>query len=142
MLTLIPKMWARNGTSYQSGPVFFYEVGGLPEIYISNHCDTVHEPVWEIGQGRPTEWAGNFNTPGDALAQLQREIDSAVCPVHQLAMIQTMQWTMQRLILYCPEPGCNARYVLGIGQTTTDQLPSTSEPNKASHVFARTAVNN
>ena len=57
---------------------------------------------------------------------------TVVCPVHELSMIETMQWDLQRMILSCPEPGCKVRYVPGIGQITTDELPSRNGPDKES----------
>ncbi len=84
--TLVLKTAAQSRTNTMeanSGPVFLYEVGGLPEgqvISIRNIRPEGQVPVWQIGThvfGQPTKWIGAFGTAEDALAQLQAEIDMA-----------------------------------------------------------------
>ena len=65
-----------------TGPVMMYEVKGLPEgqrVSIANFRTEEQVPVWQIGGhviGKPVKWTGAFKSSDDALAQLQREIDS------------------------------------------------------------------
>jgi len=72
-----PRATAENET----GPVTLYEVEGVPEgrkISIRNVRAVAQEAVWQIGahnKGRETRWAGTFESAGEALAQLQEELD-------------------------------------------------------------------
>lgn len=65
-----------------TGPVMMYQVEGLPQglrVLIANFRTEEQVPVWQIGGhviGKPVRWTGAFKSPDDALAQLQREIDS------------------------------------------------------------------
>ena len=65
-----------------TGPIMMYEVKGLPEgqrVTIANFCTEEQAPGWQIGGhviGKPVRWTGVFRSREDALAQLQREIDS------------------------------------------------------------------
>jgi hypothetical protein len=82
-LILKPVARSRNGIEYGTGAVMLYEVEGLPEgqkISIRNVRAESQEPMWQVGghtTGHPTKWTGAFKTAEEALAQLQREIDSA-----------------------------------------------------------------
>lgn len=59
-----------------------YEVEGLPQsrrVSIANFRTEEQLPVWKIGGhviGSRIKWTGAFKSPEQALAQLQREIDS------------------------------------------------------------------
>ena len=82
-LTLKPIASSRTGVEYGTGPVMLYEVEGLPEgqkISIRNVRPATQEPVWQIGahsKGRETRWTGTYEAAGEALAQLQEQLDSA-----------------------------------------------------------------
>jgi hypothetical protein len=54
--------------------------------------------------------------------------EKIVCPIHGLEMRQTTQWDMNKVILFCPEPGCKSRYVDGVGHTNTDEMISRDRP--------------
>lgn len=77
-LTLKPHARSLSTTGDSTGPVMMYEVEGL-RVSIANFRAEEQIPVWQIGghvMGRPVKWTGAFKSPEDALAQLQREIDS------------------------------------------------------------------
>ena len=90
-LTLKPVGRSRTGVECGTGPVMLYEVEGLPEgrkISIRNVRPATKEPVWQIGahsKGRETRWTGTSETPEEALAQLQEELDSADEEIRELA---------------------------------------------------------
>ena len=81
-LTLKPHARSLGIMGGSTGPVMMYEVKGLPEgqrVSIANFRTEEQVPVWQIGGhviGKPVKWTGAFKSPEDALAQLQREIDS------------------------------------------------------------------
>ena len=91
ILSLKPVAQSRNGIEYGSGPVFLYEVQGLPQgrtISIRNVRAQEHEPVWQFGahfKGYPTRWSGAFKTAEEALAQLQENLDEADVEVGEIA---------------------------------------------------------
>ena len=82
-LTLHPIAHSRSGTEYGTDPVMLYDIEGLPEgkkISVRNVRPAAQEPVWQIGahiRGRETRWTGTFESPGEAIAQLQEELDLA-----------------------------------------------------------------
>lgn len=74
---------SRTGAEYGSGPVMLYEVEGLPggqKISIRNVRPDGQAPVWQVGahiRERNTRWTGTFESPEDALDQLQEQLESA-----------------------------------------------------------------
>ena len=83
-LTLKPRARSLSTTGDSTGPVMMYEVEGSPQgqrvsIATENFRAEEHAPVWQIGghvMGQSIKWTGAFKSPEDALAQLQREVDS------------------------------------------------------------------
>jgi len=81
-LTLKPHARSLRTVGYSTGSVIVYDVEGLPEgqrVSIANFRAEDQQSVWMIGGhviGKPVKWTGAFRSPENALAQLQREIDS------------------------------------------------------------------
>jgi hypothetical protein len=99
-LKLNAQMAARSGSEYGSGKTFLYDVNGLPEgqkITIKNISPDGQTPVWQTGcymVGQETKWTGAFNTPDEALAQLQKDIDAAdnATPEQITAIAEAAGW--------------------------------------------------
>jgi len=82
-LSLKPVVRSGNGEASEPEPTTLYEVDGLPDtrkISIRNVQAATQQTIWQIGahaKGYNTRWTGAFETAGEALAQLQEQIDSA-----------------------------------------------------------------
>ncbi len=81
MLTVLPFSRLRIGPVVGTGPITQYEVSGMPlgeEASIANF-GSVHQESWRIfrvSHGVDSGWSGEYKTDDDALAMLQREVDS------------------------------------------------------------------
>jgi hypothetical protein len=99
-LSLKAQMAARSGPEYGTGKTRRYDVNGLPEgqkITIKNTSPEHQTPRWQIGGytiGQETKWTGAFNTPEEALGQLQKDIDNAdnATPEQITAIAEAAGW--------------------------------------------------
>ena len=82
-LSLKPVASSRSGEACETSSIALYEVDGLPgnrKISIRNVQPATQQAIWQVGahtKGYNTRWTGTFESPSEALAQLQEQIDSA-----------------------------------------------------------------
>ena len=78
-LTMESKGWTISGNIPPcTGPVFLYEVQGMPDneiVQILNTRADGREPSWQIRLVGIDEGTGDYRTPEEALASLEQEIN-------------------------------------------------------------------
>lgn len=77
-------MWLREGNTFANGTPIQYEVRGLPP---GQRALIGYPPYWRVLRITDTahgEWRGDFDSPEDALAALERELAGA--PLHEWKM--------------------------------------------------------
>jgi hypothetical protein len=69
-------------TGVNSGLIREHQVNGMPDgqkAFITKKSGNVLDPRWELRRekdGISTDWTGDYKTPDEALAVLQKEVDA------------------------------------------------------------------